>query len=239
MEVFFDRVRRSFGPLNQKQVDGFNAILAASVSVPTRHRAYMLATAWHEVARTMQPIREFGLGKGKKYGLPAGPYMQTYYGRGLVQLTWLENYAKATRRLTELGLIGPDVDLVKTPDLALDPKIAVHILIVGMSEGWFTGKRLGDFTSYVSMRAVVNGSDKAALIAGHAEVFEDALIALAATVVDPPTPPESHKQPDDPGIEAPPPAKTSSATLAKLVGALLVAAIGGLIAFVIGLIGGN
>lgn len=239
MKAFFDHVRRHFGALSQSQVDGFMAILIASQSAPMRHRAYMLATAWHEVAKTMQPIREFGLGKGKKYGLPTGPYMQTYYGRGLVQLTWLDNYAKATRRLREMDLIGPDVDLVKNPDLALDPKIAVHILVVGMSEGWFTGKRLGDFTSYVSMRAVVNGSDKAALIAGHAEVFEDALIALAATVVDHPEPSVSHKQPDDPGVEAAPPAKTSSANLAKLVGALMVAAIAGLIAFVTGLIGGN
>lgn len=225
MQAFFDRVRRDFGPLNQKQVDGFNAILAASASVPTRHRAYMLATAWHEVARTMQPIREYGLGKGKKYGLPTGPYMQTYYGRGLVQLTWLDNYAKATRRLTELGLIGPDVDLVKTPDLALDPKIAVHILIVGMSEGWFTGKRLGDFTSYVSMRAVVNGSDKAALIAGHAEVFEDALIAMASTV-EPAAPPAPIDVPDI--HETPPTVKPAKpqGILAVIVGLVIAAAMG-------------
>lgn len=62
------------------------------------------------------------------------------------------------------------------------------------------------------------------------------LSALGAAA---PTPPVT--QPDDPGIEdmpAPAP-KTSSATLAKLIGALLLAAIGGLIAFVTGNLGAN
>ncbi len=38
----------------------------------------------------MQPIEEYGRGKGRKYGAPAGPYGKIYFGRGYVQLTWLE-----------------------------------------------------------------------------------------------------------------------------------------------------
>lgn len=243
MEVFFDRVRRSFGPLNQKQVDGFNAILAASVSVPTRHRAYMLATAWHEVDKTMQPIEEYGKGKGKDYGRRDPVTGHAYYGRGLVQLTWKANYEKATARLKALGLIQPNFNLVLDPSIALRLDVAVHVLVIGMTEGWFTQKKLADFQTYKGMRYVVNGQDDAALIAGYAEKFEDALLAqaLADATHTPasPTPAPPPKQPDDPGIDPMPPQKTSSAALAKLVGALLVAAIGGLIAFVTGLIGGN
>ena len=63
--VFFDDVRRDLfgGGLNQDQVDGFNAILdawAESSLSDLRWLAYMLATTFHETARTMRPIREYG-----------------------------------------------------------------------------------------------------------------------------------------------------------------------------------
>ena len=35
---------------------------------------------------------ELGRGKGKKYGVPAGPYGKIYYGRGPIQITWENNY---------------------------------------------------------------------------------------------------------------------------------------------------
>ncbi len=84
----------------------------------------------------MQPIEEIGKGKGRTYG-PTG-----FWGRGYVQLTWETNYAKATKRLRELGLIDADVDFVKTPDLVMKPEYALPILFVGMNEGWFTGRKL-------------------------------------------------------------------------------------------------
>ena len=60
MKPFFDHIRETLGPLSQSQVDGINALLAATDGMSTDHRAYVLATAWHETARTMQPITEFG-----------------------------------------------------------------------------------------------------------------------------------------------------------------------------------
>ena len=223
MKTFFDHVRRFFGPLSQHQVDGFMVILNATLSLPMRHRAYILATVFHETAKTMQPIAEYGKGKGKPYGKPAGPHGKAYYGRGYVQLTWLANYQKAA--------LATGRDLVANPDLAMEPDIASVILVRGMTEGWFTGKKLSDFTSYTAMRAIVNGTDKAALIAGHAEVFEDALIAQAMADAE-----AAKTAADDVATD---PAKTPSATLAKGVGAIVVAAVMALLAWVMGVFGGN
>lgn len=223
MKAFFDHVRRFFGPLSQPQVDGFMVILNATLSLPMRHRAYVLATVWHETAQTMQPIAEYGKGKGKPYGKPAGPHGKAYYGRGYVQLTWLANYQKAA--------LATGRDLVANPDLAMEPDIASVILVRGMTEGWFTGKKLSDFTSYTAMRAIVNGTDKAALIAGHAEVFEDALIAQAMADAE-----AAKTAADDVATD---PVKTPSATLAKGVGAIVVAAVMALLAWVMGVFGGN
>jgi predicted chitinase len=175
--AFFAAVRPLFGgSLSQKQVDGINAILAAWERFgdgDDRHLAYILATVKHETAHTMQPIREFGRGKGKAYGKP-DETGKAPYGRGLVQLTWRYNYVKADM---ELGLRGR---LAENYDLALDPEISVRILIAGMLEGWFTGKKLADYSEFKSMRRVVNGTDKASLIAGHADTFLAAIQAAKA-----------------------------------------------------------
>ena len=55
---FYSDVRAKVfnGTLSQKQVDGIEAILAATDGLPITYRAYLLATAFHETARTMQAI---------------------------------------------------------------------------------------------------------------------------------------------------------------------------------------
>ena len=144
---------------------------------PLAHHAYVLATAWHETAATMQPIAEYGKGAKKAYG-KADKTGKAPYGRGYVQLTWRENYVKADAKLGLEGKLAADYDL------ALRPDIAGQILVRGMIEGWFTGKKLSDYPPskyptttdcYDAMRPIVNGRDKAALIANHAKKFEDAL----------------------------------------------------------------
>jgi hypothetical protein len=207
MKEFFDRVRVGFGPLKQSQVDGFNEILAATVGLGVRWRAYILATTWHETAATMQPIREYGRGQGKKYGVKDATG-KAPYGRGYVQLTWRDNYLRADDELDLNGRLAADYDL------ALDPKIAAKILVRGMVEGWFTGKKLADYTDFKAMRRIVNGTDKAALIAGYAEKFLTALSGVKET-------PETVTRPE-PHVNAPQsPTKPKPTPVGGLVGAVV------------------
>lgn len=187
---FFTAVRKALGPLTQSQVDGFNFLLVACKDLSLQHAAYVLATAWHETARTMQPIAEYGKGKGKKYG-KADQTGKAPYGRGYVQLTWRDNYIKADK---ELGLSGT---LAANYDLALRPQIAADIIVRGMVEGWFTGKKLSDYKDYRNMRRIVNGTDQAARIAEYAAQFENALLSAGWGTIPAPAP---QKPVDAPGI---------------------------------------
>lgn len=176
-KVFFDGIRQSVfrGSLSQTQVDGVNSILDGwqEMGDGDQHKlAYVLATSYHETARTMQPIDEYGKGRGRRYGIRDRVTGKTYYGRGHVQLTWKDNY----RKLSQVT----GIDLVSDPDLALDSAVSVKILIVGMMDGLFTGKSLKDYirpgaVDYVGARKIVNGTDRAQLIAGYASAFEEAL----------------------------------------------------------------
>jgi putative chitinase len=178
--VFFDAVRRSpfDGRLSQGQVDGLSRLLAAweaSGYRDLRWLAYILATAFHETGRKMQPVEEVG-GRSRPYGRPDPVTGKRYYGRGDVQLTHKENYARAGR------LVG--LDLVDAPDLALRPDVSARILVEGMAQGLFTGRKLadhlGDTTDWVGARRIVNGLDRAAQIAGYACSFHAALLAAQA-----------------------------------------------------------
>jgi putative chitinase len=187
---FFAQVRKTLfvGGLQQSQVNGLNAILdavqVAHVWAEPPMLAYPLATVFHETAKTMLPIEEYGHGRGRSYGVATGPWHKVYDGRGDVQLTWLRNYILATTRLRAHGVIDDTVDLAKNPELALRPDIAAAILIYGMTEGWFTGKKLADYitpthTDYVGARRIINGTDRAVMIAGYARDFEKAIRAAA------------------------------------------------------------
>lgn len=160
-KTYFDLVRADpfKGSMTQAQVDGQKAILSGwerdhTRSADLRWLAYMLATTYHETAQKMQPIIEYG---GESY-LKSKPYYP-YYGRGFVQLTWSDNYKRAT---DELELQKRGIDLVKTPDKALDPDIAYDVMDRGMSEGWFRSKQLSDYFNSVAddpvnARDIING----------------------------------------------------------------------------------
>lgn len=193
--AFFDALRHGLlGPtLSAEEVKGTNAILEAMEGAPLSWTAYALATAYHETASTMQPIKEYGgeayfrrlydvTGARAQKALAMGNTCAgdgpKYCGRGYVQLTWKANYAKAGERC--------GVDLVTYPDKAMDPAVAAKILRHGMEEGWFTGKSFSSYLpaagratsgQYRYARFIINGSDKAERIAAHAKAFEDALIA--------------------------------------------------------------
>ena len=206
--VFFNHIREKLfsGGLERTQVDGINALVLAGVqnSLTVQQHAYVLATAYHETAKTMRPVREYRRGEGRKYGtwrtnsygvkycLKNGSgnavYTQEecphlFYGRGHVQLTWYDNYQRATRELNQNLPENEHIDLVAQPSLALNNDISAKIIVLGMKQGWFTGKKLSDYindhrTDFVSARRIVNGTDKADQIARYARIFETALNAI-------------------------------------------------------------
>jgi hypothetical protein len=72
------------------------------------------------------------------------------------------------------------LDLVNNPALALQPGTAYKIMSLGMTRGLFTGKKLPDYLNdekadYVDARRIINGLDRAELIAGYSEKFEKIL----------------------------------------------------------------
>jgi predicted chitinase len=128
--------------------------------------AYVLATAQWETAQTFRPVREayWYDEDWRRTHLRYYPY----YGRGYVQLTWRENYAKYGQ------LLG--IDLVGQPDLALEPATALFVLVHGFKTGAFTGRALAEFvnpkqTDFVDARRCINGTDKAQEIAALAQTF--------------------------------------------------------------------
>lgn len=226
MDDFFAAVRRSFGALSQHQVDGLNVLLAATAALPIEQRAYVLATAYHETARTMQPITEYG---GRSYfdkyepGTSIGHSLGNtvagdgyrFRGRGYVQITGRANYMKAS--------VATAADLLADPDRALEPEIAAKIIVSGMTHGWFTGKKMADYGhDYRQMRRVVNGTDRAELIAGYARTFEAALMTQKPPVEAPQPAPVPAPMPA-PETPPAPPGATLQGTMAIIAGIIAAA----------------
>ncbi|MBP2446733.1 hypothetical protein [Rhizobium leguminosarum] len=194
---FFDTVRDQLfkGEMTHPQVAGITAIIDAWEErfphADRRWLAYILATAYHETAYTMQPVRET-LAQGDtraveiletafvagKLSWVKTPYWRpdedgrSWLGRGLVQLTHKRNY-EAMSTLT-------GIDLVADPDRAMEMEAAVTILIEGMLQGSFTGHKLADHLNlttedWVNARRIVNGTDRAEKLAAYAIAFAAAI----------------------------------------------------------------
>jgi hypothetical protein len=165
--------------------------------------AYVLATAYHETAHTMKPVREYG---GERY-LKSKKYYP-YVGMGYVQLTWKRNYELASKKF--------GVDFVANPKLLLEPKYAAPILVVGMKEGWFTGKSLKsyidsvdeddkeDLREFSNARRIINGTDKQVEIGKIALKYEQALKDVGYGSTQP------QKQPQEPVQSVPEPEATNT-----------------------------
>lgn len=155
---------------------------AGGVHLPG-HIAYILATSEHESAcgKWMKEIwgptaaqRRYE-GRATLGNTQPGDGMR-YMGRGFVQLTGRRNYTMWRDKL--------QCNIVDQPELvAQDRSIAAKILVQGMRDGTFCGKKLADFLgdasleNFVRARAIING-DKAkngARIARYALRYLDAL----------------------------------------------------------------
>lgn len=164
-EYFFNRIRDAVfgGKLAQPQVEGITKILDYRDSnypkMSDDELAYLLATVTWETAFKMQPVREMG---GERY-LRSKKYYP-WVGEGLVQVTWKENAVK-------FGAKKPG-DLLTWP-------ISLRAAFEGMAKGMFTGKKLSDYigqgrADYVGARRIINGTDRAKLIAGYARSYQNA-----------------------------------------------------------------
>lgn len=174
-------------------------IAAASVRGVLRNQlAYILATAYHETAHTMKPVRETlatsdkqaiarldsAFAKGQLKWVKTPYWRDGWFGRGYVQVTHKANYDK-------FG-IGKNE--------ALQADTATRVLLDGMMNGMFTGKRLSDYVTlsksdFVNARRAVNGTDRAKDIAGYAREYDADLKAIGygESVVD--VVPDAKKKP--------------------------------------------
>lgn len=183
----YENIKKNFSlkSLSQKQVEGFEAIFNEFENrniIDLRMLSYILATIWHEVNKTMQPIEEYGKGKGLKYGKRVWydgriytdvPHI--YYGRGLTQNTWRDIYEKL-KKANSKGW-----DFVNNPELLLEMEQSVWATFHAMTTGLYTGRKLSQYFNDkvidpIGARKIINGTDKAELIAGYYSKFLKSIV---------------------------------------------------------------
>lgn len=145
--------------------------LRQGITIPAQI-AYVLGTCYHESDR-FNTMEEYASGDDYEYRDDLGNTQPgdgaRFKGRGYVQLTGRTNYQKYTE------LSGKD--LISSPELlGTDSGLAAFVTVHGMRVGHFTGVGLSDYTSgnsvnFVGARAIVNGSDRAGLIAGYSDEY--------------------------------------------------------------------
>lgn len=204
----FGALKQSTVDTLESIIDVFNQ--NGSLERDVEKKAYMLATVRHECGPEMKPIVEnlnytsasriaqvwpsrFTVESAKEYvrnpeklgnnvyanrlgnGPPESGDGYRYRGRGIgAQFTGRENYEKFSKLF--------NVDLVGSPELALDLYLGAKILYKGCVEGLFTGVALGKYikpsgVDYKNARRVVNADVKlnGARIAADALKFEKIL----------------------------------------------------------------
>lgn len=209
--------------LSQAQVEGTEAILNACLRhgvTDAHHVAHILAHVYHETGGHMLGIKETvyashkdknpsdaavisrleAAWKSGKLPWVKTPYWRDgWFGRGPIQITHRDNYAKFER------ILG--VPLTKNPSLALDPKVGSDIAVIGMRDGLFTGKKLSGYTFPAALNAasdnhprrIVNGKDGTdAKVSGYHRAFHKALADAGWTSAaqKPPQKPVSERLPD-------------------------------------------
>lgn len=188
-KFFFDQTRHRLfgGRLSAKQTAGLTVILDEWernwAGRDLRWLAYALATTFWETDQTIQPIAEYGKDSYfKKYdgrtdlgNTERGDGLK-FKGRGFVQLTGRRNYTKFSKIR--------DVDFVSNPEKVMEMENAVWIMFYGMYMGSFTGvgfekffqkNNLRDVEDWRNARRIINGTDKANLIADIAKKFYSAI----------------------------------------------------------------
>ena len=172
-EIFREQMRK----LNKNQVVRIDALIDAldERNLPAEFKAYILATAFYETDG-FRSLIEYASGKAyegrKDLGNTHRGDGQRFKGRGYVQITGRRNYADWAKRL--------GVNILGNPSLVTNLKYATTIIIDGMLEGTFTGKSLKNFFTadkkdWIQARRVVNGLDRAGIIATYAKKIYDVM----------------------------------------------------------------
>lgn len=202
-KAFFDALRADplifTRGIRQNQVDGIENLLnVAEKYMPDMaldEISYNFATAYWETGQTMQPITELGAKSyfnkyepGTKLGERLGNTQPgdgwKFRGEGHVQNTGRRNAAFSSKQLNKQ--FGLHTDFEHRPDERGNPLYSALCLFFGNRQGWWTGKKLTDFLDgidesdrediqeFIKSRRVVNGIDKAEVIAQIAISFERA-----------------------------------------------------------------
>lgn len=186
--------------MSEAQEEGHAAILdyweKHHAAKDDRWLAYILATAFHETGRVMQPVLEnlnysaerllvvfpryFTPEQARQYARkPEKIANRVYAGRlGNRDEDSGDGWRFRGRGLVQITgrtnyeKFGIDRD----PDQALEPATAVRLLIEGMIDGAYTGKCLrdyfhGDEADWVNARKIINKLDRAGEIAGYARQY--------------------------------------------------------------------
>ena len=165
--------------------------MSSGVTLPAQI-AYVLATSEHEsgCGKWMRelwgptPAQRGYEGRRDLGNTQPGDGLR-FRGRGYVQITGRVNYRDWSQRA--------GVDLIANPDrVASDPSLAAKILVQGMRDGTFTGKKLADYVrpgeepDFYNARAIINGDKRknGEAIAGYASNYLAALIRAEERAVN-------------------------------------------------------
>lgn len=196
--VFYRHIRK-LGKLEQKEVDGLNLRLDFIEQdkrwQSLEHIAYYLATLKHETGvrvngemQTYNAIvelrsdasaeRKYGYKsrKGRELGNNKPGDGAAFKGAGDIQTTGKANAIKVGKALG-LNLTNPRSNFRRLMQI---PEYAYNGAVIGMYEGFYTGKNLTDYDSVNGFKAyrarrIINGLDKALKIKGYYKVFLKAL----------------------------------------------------------------
>lgn len=213
--TFYTYARRSpfGGRLSREQIAGMEAMFTAwdkHGDGDLRKLANGLAQCFHETGGRMVPVRETfaastaqaiarldAAWKAGRLGQVSKPYWRDgWFGRGRLQTTHYDNYLYAHHRT---GL-----DCVNNPDVLLTEEGDAKVFWPSLFQGWWTrGRhRLGMYFNATvddpkGARRIVNGTDKASLIATYHKAFLDALNAADEATPQPKDVTPEAATPDD------------------------------------------